>query len=278
LIRSEEPSVGQRLPWFWKPVLLVGLLGVSVGALWYFWDNEIRDAYPIRYVRVEGSTLYLDDAAFLAAIAPLTREGILDVNLGAIKAAASSFAWVDAVRVVRRWPDTLILEVREHRPLARWNENGLVSDRGIRFTPPSVEEFSQLPRLYGKEGQETAVLDVWRKLNELVRTRKWLVTMLSCNFRESWTARLSDGKELILGRQDPVAGVAYFLERLPQLGDRQTAAIKKADLRYRNGFSVVWRFEQETDALPVENEEAAPRVLKRAPETRASSPLLAVNQ
>jgi hypothetical protein len=36
---------------------------------------------------------------------------------------------------------------------------------------------------------EAEVLDDWRKVDELIAARNWHVTMLACNFRQSWTAR-----------------------------------------------------------------------------------------
>lgn len=279
VVKPSVPVAGgyaHRRWWRWG-LALAGAVGVAC-AIWRFADNEMRTAYPVRYVRIESAAMHLNEAEFTEAIAPLIRTGVFGVDLNAVAAAAASFAWVERVRAVRRWPDTLILQLREHRPVARWNEDSLLSDRGTRFEPPDLQGFSDLPRLYGRAGQEADVLDVWRKMNELLRPRNWRVTMLSSNFRQSWTARLSDGKELILGRQDPLASVSRLLTMLPELGPRQTAAIRKIDLRYRNGFAVVWRFEQESEPEPAEQAGPKPEVWKRAPGLTDHSPRLAANQ
>ncbi|MCU0736603.1 MAG: cell division protein FtsQ/DivIB [Methylotetracoccus sp.] len=280
VVRRDAAAVKKPRRGLLKLGLILAAAGLVFGGGWLFWENEIRFSYPIRYVRIESSARHLSEDEFTKAIAPLVRSGLLDADLAAIESVAKTFAWVQRVRVVRRWPDTLILQVDEHRPVARWNEDDLVSERGKRFTPPSVKEFAELPRLYGQEGQENAVLDVWRKLNELLRERKWRVTTLSCNFRKSWSARLSDGKELILGRQDPVSSVARLLGLLPELGARQTAAIKKVDLRYRNGFAVVLRFDKESEPVPVSDEQDGPKpeVMRRLPGKREPSRQLAANQ
>lgn len=276
--KRDVPAKRTLDPWVLRACWVVTGVLVFFGSIWFFWENKLRDAYPIEYVRIESPLLNLNEEEFTRAIAPLVRSGLFDVDLGAIEAVARTFAWVDSVRVIRQWPNTLIVRVREHRPIARWNEDSLLSDRGARFTPPSLEGFSDLPRLYGNEGQQNLVLDVWRKLNELLRERKWRVTMLSSNSRQSWTARLSDGKELMVGRQDPVAGVTRLLTLLPELGQRQVAAIRKVDLRYRNGFAVIWRFEPETEPEPLKQDAPKPQALKRVPGLRRASPQLAANQ
>lgn len=276
--KTEPAAVRSLPPGLQKWALTLVGTAVFIGAVWFFWDNEFRSAYPVRYVRIEGAIYHLDEREFTQAVAPLMRSGLLGVDLDAVASVAKSFPWVERVRVVRQWPDTVTLQVREHRPVARWNEDSLLSDRGMRFAPSSVERFTALPRLYGETGQENMVLDVWRKLNELLRERQWRVTMLSCNFRQSWSARLSDGKELILGREDPVAKVARLLTLLPELGYRQTAAIKKVDLRYRNGFAVVWRFEPPIEPTPAEPEDPKPEVFRRVPGALDPSPQLAANR
>lgn len=278
--RREAPARRSLEPRVRKGVLLISAVLIFFGFLWFFWENEVRPAYPIRYVRIEGSLVNLDEGQFTGAIRPLVRAGWFHLDLAAIEGVARSFAWVDSVRVTRQWPDTVVVRLREHHPIARWNENGLLSDRGMRFSPPSLEGFPDLPRLYGNEGQQHAMIEVWRKLNELFRHRDWRVTMLLSNSRQSWTARLSDGKELIIGRQDPVAAVERLLVLLPELGPRQIAAIKKVDLRYRNGFAVVWRFQPETEpeAGPQQRDVPKPEVRKHLPGPGDSLPQLAANQ
>jgi cell division protein FtsQ len=47
--------------------------------------------------------------------------------------------------------------------------------------------------------------------------------------------------EIVFGSQDPLAATDRLLTLLPQLGEGRVATIKKLDLRYPNGFSVVWK-------------------------------------
>jgi len=249
------------------PKVLFGLsaLAVVVGGAWLSWDRVGRYAYPIEYVRIEGTILSLDENELRKAIAPLARANFFQVDLAAIESAAKSFAWVDSVQVIRQWPSILVIQVREHGPVTRWNELSLLSDQGARFSPPNLGQFVELPRLEGIDGQELRVLDVWRRLNDLLKEYDWRVVALELNPRQSWTARLSDGKELIVGRQDPLLCVERLLKLLPQLGDSQVAAIKKVDMRYRNGFAVVWRLEAEGDPIPVSESRPRPVAMRSPP-------------
>lgn len=278
--RRTAPSVKARR---WQPntVKLMTRLLVVVGvcgAAWAAWDQGIRQACPIRYVRVQGSLLALDEDELRGVVAPLVGGSYFQVNLTDVESAAKSLAWVESVRVVRQWPDAVLIEVRERRPVARWNEASLLSDRGVRFSPRHPEAWSDLPRLFGVDGQEARVLEVWSRLNAILKPREVRVSRIELNPRQSWLARLSDGKELVIGRQDPQASIERLLKLLPDLGRDQLATIKKVDLRYHNGFAVVWGLEREGESNPVKVNEPKPAGLNGVPNFNEKIPKVATIQ
>ncbi|WP_139557613.1 cell division protein FtsQ/DivIB [Methylotetracoccus oryzae] len=252
--RAPQQSLRSPLTARWlAPLLSLGLLGVIGYGAWTYWNQSLRHAYPIRYVRIEGKILQLDESELSSAISPLAQGGFFDVDLSAIEAVGRSFPWVEDLRVVRQWPDTLIVNVSEHRPAARWNQGSLLNDRGVRFTPASLGGFDALPVLSGPEGQERAVFAVLSKLNAMIQGDDVRVGRLQLTARQSWTATLSDGQEIVIGRQDPVASFERLRRWLPSLERRRGAFVKRVDLRYRNGFAVVWGLATEPEPAPDEN-------------------------
>lgn len=196
---------------------------------------------PIAYLRVEGAVWNLDPDAFHAAVLPYTHGGYLLADLKGLETAAKQFAWVDSVRVMRVWPDTLVVRVEEQKPVARWGEQGLLNERGESFVPPDVSAYADLPQLSGPDGQEKQVLGMWHALNMKLQPRALEVTTLGLSKRRAWTAQLDNGVDIMFGHQDPLATLSRLLALLPQLGEERIAAIWKLDLRYPNGFSVVWK-------------------------------------
>jgi cell division protein FtsQ len=73
--------------------------------------------------------------------------------------------------------------------------------------------------------------------------------------RGSWSLRLDDGTEIEAGRGDPQARLARFARMLPQLRNDPARRLVRADLRYTNGFAIVW---EETAPPPPATEPAAP--------------------
>lgn len=203
--------------------------------------RQLREFMPIKYVRVEGSFWYLDADEFQAAVAPCARDGYFTVDLAGVQAAARSLAWVADVKVTRVWPDTLVARVLEHRPVARWGNDSLIDDAGRRFRPEAAARFDELPRLEGPDGQERTVLDKMRSLNAKLAGRQLHIDSLRLSNRLAWVADLRGGTRIVFGNQDPEQALERLLALLPQLGEERVATIKKLDLRYPNGFAVVWK-------------------------------------
>jgi cell division protein FtsQ len=201
---------------------------------------------PVEFIRVEGDIWHLDASEFRAALGPHVAGGYFLVNLTEIEAAARTFAWIDQVRVTRVWPDTILVQIKEHQPVARWGEDSLLNGRGERFTPNQTASFERLPSLSGPVGQEKQVLNMMRALNGKLQARQLRVESLRLSKRLAWVAQLDGGTEIVFGNQDPLAAMDRLLALLPKLGEERIAAIQKVDLRYPNGFSLILKPESQT--------------------------------
>ena len=70
--------------------------------------------------------------------------------------ALTRVPWVRGVALRRQWPRRLEIDVVEHKPLARWNDAGLVNTRGEVFT---ADWDADLPQFSGPEGRSASVTE-----------------------------------------------------------------------------------------------------------------------
>lgn len=247
--RNGKQPKRRHIPLRWLAFLA---LAAGISALWVMKPPKFRlEVYlPMNYVRIEGAIWNLEPEAFKRALLPYTQGGYFSADLQEIETEAKRFAWVDKVRIARAWPDTLIIRVEEQQPVARWEHDSLLNDRGERFTPPSVAAYQDLPGLSGPEGQEKLVLGTLRALNARLESRRMRIEALSLSKRRAWVAQLAGGMEIVFGHQDPLAAMERLLSYLPRLGEDRVADIQKLDLRYPNGFAVIWKPPQEAPSEP----------------------------
>jgi len=239
-------------------LLLVVALAASGWKYWETWSSAQAPGplFPIAFVRVEGEIENLDLPKFRQALLPVVSGGYFTLDMAELEGVVRSFAWIEGVRFARVWPDTLEISITEHKPVARWGDKALLNQRGERFAPESIEAFSGLPVIYGPPGMEASLLAMLKDLNDRLEPKGVSVAALDLSKRRAWIVKLSNGLGLHFGRQDPVRLLERFLEWVPKLGGDGFSRLKRVDLRYSNGFAVVWKPAEET-AAELEGENGA---------------------
>ncbi len=216
----------------------------------------VREGFPIRYVRLEGQLQHLRPGELEKVLKPLLEDGYFGLDLSQLVAAVKQLPWVDEVRVERIWPDVLKVWIREQIPYLRWGKTDLLNPRGEKFTPQTIEDFADLPRLEGLQGQEqhlparqqAGMFEAYRDMAEALKPLQLKILRLAVDARRSWQLTLEPaahpggtGMIVILGREQPqrvFAKVAEFLARLPA---DQRQRILRLDARYEHGFAIRWR-------------------------------------
>lgn len=242
----KKSKIGRRL----FKLLLVLALAASAWEYWERWSSAQGSGplFPIGFVRVEGEIENLDLPRFRQALLPVVSGGYFTLDMAEVEGVARSFAWIEGIRFARVWPDTLEIAVTEHKPVARWGDKALLNQRGERFAPESIEAFALLPVIYGPPGMESILWEKLKSLNDRLEPRGVSVTALDLSKRRAWIVKLSNGLVLHFGRQDPVSLLERFLEWVPKLGGDGFSRLKRVDLRYANGFAVVWKTAEESAA------------------------------
>ncbi len=242
-VRPDDPAPVRRAP---RVVLAVAALVVlgSVASL-AFERLALADPFPLCAVRFDGELGQVQERDLQAAVSDHLGGGLLGVDVRAVRRAVEALPWVAAASVRRVWPGALRITVTEEVAVARWGENGLLNAEGGMFRPERLP--ATLPRLSGPPGTEQEVLHMYRWLERRLGAVGQRPTELALDARRSWTATLSDGATLVLGRQAVQTGVARLIDVWPRL-ERAERPPRVIDLRYPNGFAVRWAPERGTES------------------------------
>ncbi len=211
--------------------------------------------FALKTLEVKTPTAHVTEAQIRLVAERRVRGTFFTVDLDQVRTSLEKLPWVREARVERRWPDTLVVSLVEHEPLARWNDNALISQAGDVF----VAAVSQpLPRLSGPEGSGSQVVTAYLKFQKALTPLGLTISELRLTPRHAWRIRLEDGMQLALGREQTDARLARFVAMYPRLfadqpGDtglvqaglsasEPAPAVPLApltvDLRYPDGFAV----------------------------------------
>lgn len=195
------------------------------------------EKWPIRWLELDGSLERVNAEQVRSVLAPAVDTGFFAVDLEEVRAAAREVPWVAAVQARKIWPDTVKVQVHEHRPVAHWRDDQMIgaNGRAFRVTGPRIQG---LPELTGPEQRVEAVVAMWQQMNELLSPVGEDITRLELQQRGAWVVELSNGVTLFLGREAVLARLRRFIVSWPGLVEINGNQPVHIDLRYTNGFSV----------------------------------------
>ncbi|WP_240097489.1 cell division protein FtsQ/DivIB [Thermomonas flagellata] len=222
----------------WRPLgwlLALFLVALPVVAVVQGWIGAGH--WPLRTLRVQGAER-VDEARLREVVRPYAQRGFFAVDLDAVRAAVAALPWVEHAEVRKHWPDVLEVRIRERVPVARWGRDRLLSVGGQPFPVlPGLPLPPGLPALDGPDARAGEVLALYRQARTLLPG----VRGVALDARGSWSVQLADGVQVVLGRDQPQARLARFAPLLPRLRAQPGARpLVRADLRYTNGFSLLW--------------------------------------
>ena len=121
-------------------LLLVGLLLCSTAA--FLWLRS-TDVFDVQRVTASGAERVTREQ-LVAATSSTMGESLLSLSTVSIKEALLALPYVESVSVIRAFPNTLEIRVKEHRPVARLQtasgESWVVSEEGkvLEDTEPGL--------------------------------------------------------------------------------------------------------------------------------------------
>ena len=210
---------------------------------------------PIRKVYVQAPMQRVTALEIESVVTPFKGAGFLSVDLGEVRGALQALPWADSVRVARRWPDALSIDLTEQVPAARWGDTGLLNMRGELFVDNARHLPPELPRLSGPEGSEWRVAQRYLDVrNELLHHGLNLVEVL-LDPRGAWRLRMTYGLAVHLGIDDTDARTRRFVDVTVPLIMARMEEVEYVDMRYSNGFAVGWKQRGEDPHYDIGQEE-----------------------
>lgn len=227
-------------------VLTLFLLAAG-GCVWVSMGIVASDRWPIRWLEVNGSFQRVSAEQLRATMAPLIEDSFFTIDLHRMRDGAERISWVSAVRIRKTWPDTVSVSIEEYTPVAHWNQGRLVSDQGESFTVPEADGIQGLPWLQGPDERLQEVLTTWVDYSDLLLALGLEISSLKLDRRGAWSMVLSNGTRVRLGRQAPGERFRRLLSSWDSLLEEQGSPPQDIDMRYTNGFAVLWPQKMDRD-------------------------------
>lgn len=214
-------------------VLVASVVAVAL-ALWHVLDRPVTTiAVTAPFQRV--TPMQIEDHVRRGL-----SGGILSSDLIGVQESLQSLAWIDSVRIRRRWPATLLVEVTEQVAAARWGDSGLLNTRGELFVDNARHLPVELPVLNGPAGSQWQVAQRYLTLRGPLLEAGLQLLSVTLDQRGSWRLTMARGIEVRLGRHAVDQRIDRFLGVVTPIIAGRTQVVDYVDLRYTNGFAIGW--------------------------------------
>lgn len=227
-------SIWTRLQrWLLQGVVAMGVLAVMAGAVQgglYLMDLQVER------IAISGTVDNVTVEEIQALVAPRLNVGFLAADLDGIRERLEAMPWVYRANVRRRWPDAVVIQIEEQRPIARWGIAGFLNHEGEYFPGDMNERWQGLARLEGPDGAEAAMMQDYQNLEALLAGTGLQVVWLGQDEVGQVSAELDNGTLLALGSDHLVKRVRRFVELYR--GHLSEQPVVRVDLRYEHGAAV----------------------------------------
>lgn len=249
MITGRTQAMHQGIRGFSTGVTVILLLFVfaSAGVAWVYNGMIAQERWPIRWLEIDGPFERVSAEQVRAGLTPLISGSFFMVDTNLMRETASEMPWVSGVVVQKSWPDTVQVAIHEFTPVVHWINGYLLDANGQQFSVLSADEIQGLPWLEGPQAQLDVVFTSWQKFDDKLVLIGQQIERLRLDPRGSWSAHLSGGTEVRLGKGDIFKNLDMLVSTWAGLMHGRALPPISVDLRYTNGFAVLWP--QNTDVI-----------------------------
>ncbi|MDC3106010.1 cell division protein FtsQ/DivIB [Gammaproteobacteria bacterium] len=195
---------------------------------------------PIDRVVVNGDFYHLKEKEVINLIDQKVKDGFLSLNLSGLNKYLESEPWIRNATIRRSWPSTIIVDITEEKPIARWGEKQVLNNVGDYLEITDKQSIKNLPTFTSEFGESKEMIKSYQLMSEIFGPTGLKVQEIRRDVVGSWLITTSSGIQINLGRDQLVQKLRRFQVVWSAQLSSQVEKIKTIDMRYPNGISVAW--------------------------------------
>ena len=205
--------------------------------------SQLDNLLPIKKIKLSGSFEHIAQQEIESVLKSYIGEDFFSLDIHALQQKLGEKPWAESVSIRRVWPDMLDITIIERKPVARWDDNHLVSDEAVVFAA-NTENFGELPLIHARSENLSQLLSRYYSLESRFEGLGETLISLREDSRGALDIELSDGLLIRVGRAQLEHKIARLMTIYEQQIKPRRSEIRQLDLRYSNGFAVAWKKEQ----------------------------------
>jgi cell division protein FtsQ len=205
-----------------------------------YWASKQEGSFafnPVKSYELLSASQQVSEQEIQKEISPFIGTSFWRLPLDQIQSRLVRLDWVAAAEVKRHWPNQIRIFIHEQKPIARWNEDGLINAQGQVFFPKHLTGYENLVRLDGPLDMSADILKTF--VNVQAQFEKLGLLVEKMTFESNvWRIQLYKASLIIADNKYFEESLRRFIKAYTKLPESVIKSASKFDLRYSNGFTV----------------------------------------
>ena len=256
LKNQERAYIFNRLRSFGQSSLLLSATVLSFLAVFLLATDYLYQPqrFTIESVKIKGKFRFSSPQQVEASLKDLDFGNFFSLELNAIKRHIEEMPWIARADIRRQWPDTLAINITEHRPVMLWQDNvtsqsNLSGDKQLWIT--SKADVIEVPNevsttaigVRGNRHYAKAILDATLRWKTMLAAYDLTLLHVSQSETQSWRLLMRMGQdqepfEVLLGSTQVEERLARFKYLFNEQFRFSNYQLQRVDARYPNGLAV----------------------------------------
>ena len=221
------------------------ILSIVIIAVIYLNTKTNRDRkiyFPIKNISIESKIINVNkDDVFEKSKNYLDSKSFFNFKINILKNEIEKVSWVRSADIKRVYPDEVKIYIKEHVPVAIWNNKSYMNNSGDIFFIHDIKK--NLPMINSNESRNKIMHVYFSLLLKYISDYNLDIEIKKIEENEirSISAHLSSGIIVKFGSKDIKSKIHTFFKAYKTLNSSDLKKIGYIDMRYSNGFSIGWK-------------------------------------
>ena len=224
-------------------ILLILSIAILAGIYLNTKTNIDRKIYfPIKNISIESKIINVNkEDIFEKSKNYLNSKSFFNFKINILKKEIEKVSWVKSADIKRVYPDEIKIYIKEHVPIAIWNNKSYMNNSGDIFFIHDIKK--NLPMINSNESRNKIMYVYFSLLLKYISDYNFDIEIKKIEENEirSISAHLSSGIIVKFGSKDIKSKIHTFLKVYKTLNSSDLKKIGYIDMRYSNGFSIGWK-------------------------------------